>query len=259
MQASSISTHPLSKHPLYPRCKAKLCHSGALPMPSRLDFTDDLRENLARAEGEGEGFRFQAKGGKGVVEMMITVLAFNEPILFEVTQSSGLQVAVSPIRYAEYPQLIVKAHLTGDTLEPPVATIKAKSGASVQVQLPLFMNRFIGRVELTREKYEQFYQEFSSDNKAYQKLDWFRKLEEGPGEFLKKLGAMLTSVCGMKVTPHPSMQSMTGLWACGQTTIKGQSIPIVLEGESYPQEKGWVRLSGRSGSAALLVALYQLV
>jgi hypothetical protein len=70
---------------------------------------------------------------------------------------------------------------------------------------------------------------------------------------------MLTTVCSMKVSPFPSMQAMTSVWACGQTTVAGQSIPVVIEAEVYPQEKGWARLSARGGSAALLAALYQLV
>ncbi len=77
LQASTINTHFLSSHPLYQAAKTRLCHSRCLPTPARLEFSDDLRDNLAVTEGECRGFKFQQKIGKGVVEMLVTVTALN--------------------------------------------------------------------------------------------------------------------------------------------------------------------------------------
>jgi hypothetical protein len=60
--------------------------------------------------------------------------------------------------------------------------------------------------ELTYEKFNTFYKDFSLANQKFYKIDSFLKIPEGvkTADYLKKIGAFLSSVCNVKCSTYPS-------------------------------------------------------
>lgn len=79
-----------------------------------------------------------------------------------------------------------------------------------QVQLPVAITKFLTPVDLSFEKFKQFYNDYSLPNEKFYKLDAFLKIPEGVkgSDFLKKLGSLLSSVCHFKCNANPSFQNI---------------------------------------------------
>jgi hypothetical protein len=75
--------------------------------------------------------------------------------------------------------------------------------------LPIAVTKFLNAVELPHEKFNSYYKEYSLVNEKYHKIDSFLKIPEGvrAQDYLKKLGAFLSSVCNFKCGADPSFDS----------------------------------------------------
>jgi hypothetical protein len=95
-------------------------------------------------------------------------------------------------------------------MEPPTVGIAWKDGqgqiSKREVQLPIAVSKFLNSVELTYEKFNTFYKDYSLANQKFFKLDSFQRLPEGvrAQDYLKKIGSFLSTVCNFKCAAHPS-------------------------------------------------------
>src|SRR5690606_28432757 len=76
-------------------------------------------------------------------------------------------------------------------------------------------------IELPREKFNEFYLEYSLKNKAYFKFDSFLKVPQDSSiDTLKKIGSFLSSICNLKCTPHPNLNDMELIYCSGVYAVK---------------------------------------
>jgi len=135
------------------------------------------------------------------------------------------------------------------------------------VQLPIFVSKFLNGVELPRDKFNDFYSEYSLRNKNYYKLDAFLKTpaEASTVDVMKKIGSFLTSICGMKCAPYPSINNLELIYGSAMITLKNSdsgsntNYPVLVEVQAYPSDKGYLRVSMRGGHGNTLSGLYQLI
>lgn len=105
--------------------------------------------------------------------------------------------------------------------------------------MPIAISKFLNPVELTYEKFNTFYKDYSLANQKFFKLDSFLRLPEGlkAADYLKKLGSFLTSVCNFKCSAHPSPAEMRVLFGSATFPLKEQgkvvNYPLLVEVEGY--------------------------
>jgi hypothetical protein len=114
---------------------------------------------------------------------------------------------------------------TGERIEPPSVGVAWKENGQIvkkEVQLPIFVSKFLNGVELPREKFNEFYSEYSLKNKNYYKLDAFLKTpsEASSIDVMKKIGSFLTSICNMKCAPYPSINNLELIYGSAMITLK---------------------------------------
>jgi hypothetical protein len=133
------------------------------------------------------------------------------------------------------------------------------------VQLPIVITKFLNPVELTYEKFNTFYKDYSLANQKFYKLDSFLKLPEGvrAADYLKKIGSFLSTVCNFKCSAHPSAADIKLIYGSATFPLKEEgklvNYPILIEVEGYEGEKGGsVRVSMRGGNGNSLSSIYQL-
>ena len=83
-------------------------------------------------------------------------------------------------------------------------------------------------------------------------------------DYLKKIGAFLSSVANFKCNAHPSFTDIKVIYASGAFPHKENGkitkIPLLVESEGYEINKvAAVRISLRGGNGNLLASLYQLI
>ena len=99
-----------------------------------------------------------------------------------------------------------------------------------EIQLPIFVSKFLSPVELNREKFNGFYVEYSLRNKAYFKFDSFVKVSDSsPQETLKKIGSFLTSICNFKCTPFPSISNLESIFGSSVISLKNPETGVATK------------------------------
>ncbi len=83
------------------------------------------------------------------------------------------------------------------------------------------------------------------------------------GEYLKKVGSFLSTVCSFKCSAHPSPADIKVLFGSATFPLKEEgklvNYPVLVECEGYEGEKGGAaRLSLRGGNGNSLLSVYQL-
>lgn len=110
----------------------------------------------------------------------------------------------------ESQQILLTFIPNGEKIDPPAVGIawKDTQGQIVkkEVQLPITISKFLNPVELSYEKFNTFYKDYSLPNQKFFKLDSFLKLPEGvrPQDYLKKLGSFFSTVANFKCSAIPS-------------------------------------------------------
>ena len=208
---------------------------------------------------------------EGVLKVILSVAVATSEMQFKVFRSKGFEVSNSPIKYGpEHQQILLTFTPDGERIEPPSVGIAWKNEqgqvTKKEVQLPLSIAKFLNPVELTHEKFNTFYQDFSVANPKFHKLDSFLKVPEGirAQDYLKKMGSFLSSICNFKCTAHPSPADMKLIYAAATMPLKQDgkvnTFPILVEAEGYQTEKGGaVRVSLRGGLGPALASIYQLI
>ena len=103
-----------------------------------------------------------------------------------------------------------------------------------ELQLPITITKFLNPVELTLDRFKEFYSDYSLPNEKYFKLDGFLKVPEGVkgSDFLKKVGSFLSSIGHFKANAHPSFDNIQTIYgsASFQLKIDGKlsTIPILV-------------------------------
>lgn len=129
---------------------------------------------------------------------------------FKVFRSKGFEVNHSPIKYGnESQQIMLTFKPDGELIEPPSVGIAWKAEGQIvkkEVQLPIAVNKFLNPVELTYEKFNTFYNDYSLPNNKFFKLDAFIKMpsDRENSDYLKKIGAFLKSICNFYCNAKPS-------------------------------------------------------
>ena len=129
---------------------------------------------------------------------------------FKVFRSKGFEVNHSPIKYGnESQQIMLTFKPDGELIEPPSVGIAWKAEGQIvkkEVQLPIAVNKFLNPVELTYEKFNTFYNDYSLPNNKFLKLDAFIKMpsDRENSDYLKKIGAFLKSICNFYCNAKPS-------------------------------------------------------
>jgi hypothetical protein len=121
-------------------------------------------------------------------------------------------------------------------------------------------------VEISYEKFNTFYKDYSLANKKFFKLDAFLKIPQGvrAADYLKKVGAFLTSVGNFKCGSFPNQNEMKGLYGSATFPVKEDgkisNYPILIEVEGYESESvSAARVSLRGGNGNQLLSVYQLL
>ena len=135
------------------------------------------------------------------------------------------------------------------------------------MQLPIVISKFLNPVDLTLDKFREFYHDYSLPNEKFHKLDGFLKMPEGVKghDFLKKTGSFLSSVCKFKCNANPSFESIQQIYGSATFQLKDDkgkliNIPILVEAEAYTAGKiAAARVSFRGGNGAAISSLYQLI
>ena len=127
------------------------------------------------------------------------------------------------------------------------------------------MNKFLNPVELTYEKFNTFYNDYSLPNKKFFKLDAFVKMpaERENADYLKKIGAFLKSICNFYCNAKPSFDNIKFIYGSCSFTLKDGSkninIPILIEVQVHEADKvKTLRVSLRGGSGPIISSIYQL-
>ena len=90
-------------------------------------------------------------------------------------------------------------------------------------------------VELTHDKFNTFYKEYSLPSEKFFKLDSFIKTPEGVkiADFQKKIGSFLSSVGNFKCNANPSFSDIKNIYGSavlptkeGEKTV---NVPILIE------------------------------
>ena len=205
-----------------------------------------------------------------VLKVILSVNIAISEMQFKVFRNKGFDVTNSPIKYGpETQQILLTLVPNGEKIEPPTVGIAWKDGNGQinkkEVQLPIAINKFLNPVELTYEKFNNFYKDYSLANQKFYKIDSFLKIPQGvkAADYLKKMGAFLSSVCNFKCGSYPSQQDMKRLYGSAIFPLKEEgkltNYPIMIELEGYEAEKGSaVRVSLRGGNGNHLLSMYQL-
>jgi hypothetical protein len=206
-----------------------------------------------------------------VLKVILSVQVVSTEMQFKVFRSKGFEVTHSPIKYgSDSQQILLTMTPNGERIEPPTVGIAWKdSNGQInkkEVQLPIAISKFLNPVELSAEKFNNFYKDYSLANQKFFKIDSFLRIPQGvrAADYLKKVGAFLTSVCNFKCGSYPSPQEMRGIYGSAIFPLKEDgkltNYPILIEVEGYETEKaGAIRVSLRGGNGNHLLSVYQLL
>lgn len=77
-------------------------------------------------------------------------------------------------------------------------------------------------MELTYEKFNTYYKDYSLANQKFFKIDSFVKIPEGVkyGDYLKKVGSFFSTVCGFKCVAHPNPNEIKLIFASATFPLK---------------------------------------
>ncbi len=128
--------------------------------------------------------------------------------------------------------------LNGEFIQPPSVGIAWKSDNQVQkkeIQLPITISKFLNPVELSYEKFNTFYNDYSLANEKFFKIDSFLKMpsDRENSDYLKKVGAFLKSVCNFHCNAKPSFENIQLIYASSSAVLRNGdkpiNIPILIE------------------------------
>lgn len=159
---------------------------------------------------------------------------------FKIFRSKGFDVTNSPIKYGpDAQQILLTFTPNNEKIEPPSVGIAWKDGSGQinkkEVQLPITISKFLNPVDITYEKFNAFYKDYSLANQKFYKLDSFVKIPQGvrASDYLKKVGAFLTSVCNFKCGSYPNQNDIKGLYGSATFPVKEDgkisNYPILIE------------------------------
>ena len=131
----------------------------------------------------------------------------------------------------------------GERIEPPAVGIAWKDNSNQinkkEVQLPITISKFLNPVELAYEKFNNFYKDYSLANQKFFKIDSFIKIPQGvrAADYLRKVGAFLSSVGNFKCGSHPNQNEIKVLFGSATFPVKEDgklsNYPILIEVEGY--------------------------
>ena len=225
----------------------------------QVQYKSDYQGNTARIAMQFES----KKGALSNVSVMIG-------------NANGTLFNISPVKYAEHPQIMIQVISVNPVQSLPVCTLFYNQEGLLAQQkidfaLPIYSHKFITPVDMPKDAFDKFFEEYSSSNNpSYYKLDYFIKNPAPPqvplSEVLKKFGALLNNGLNLKANPHPDINNLKSLKAPGQFCFKDENsgnvinLPVMVEVESYDECPQTFRLSLRgAGSAGPIKNIWQIV
>jgi hypothetical protein len=151
-----------------------------MDIPGKIDLKPYWKDAFVKKQ-PFDGVEMKEKMEDGVFKIILAINAKTTEMQFKVFRSKGFQVTHSPIKYsAEVQQIMLTFKPDGEVSEPPTVGIAWKNveGAIVkkEVQLPIAINKFLNPVDLSFEKFNNFYTDYSLPNEKFFKLDAFVKV-----------------------------------------------------------------------------------
>jgi AP-2 complex subunit alpha len=275
----------IKSHPLFNIAKNKLAVnvSNIVPLPGKLQFSNfnEMKALMTAKDGilyQDNNVEIQYKsqfdGPVGKIALQFATKGSSITQLnFNVQNTSNLFFQVSPVKYAEHPQIMMQVMNTGISSEVPKANMKFYQGEAfrnVDFEVPVTVNKFINPVDMPADKFLQFYNDYTTaNNDKYFRLDAFIKNPAPPqvpvSEVMKKVGALLTNGLNFKAK-FVDEDTKTEICGTANYTYKSESsannvnLPIMVNVEAYTENKEFLRLSFRSAVASdVLKGLYQIV
>lgn len=186
----------------------------------------------------------------------------------------GVMFNISPINYAEHPQVIVLMLCNGLLQSYPMCKLSFLQNGTQRIidfGIPVSLHKFMQHVDLPEEKYHEFYEEFTNSNRApYYRIDEFIRNPAPPSvpltEMMKKVGMLLNNGLNLKASASPDFNNIRVIWASGQYSFKPegstnlQTLPVIVEVEGNPKDPEYLRLSIRvAGKVEIAKSLYQIM
>lgn len=161
------------------------------------------------------------------MKLILVVHAQTAEMQFKIFRSKGFEVTTSPVKYTpESQQILLTLVPTGEKIEPPSVGVAWKNQegkiSKKEVQLPVAVTKFLTPVELTHEKFNNYYKEYSLTNEKYHKIDSFLKIPEGVRvqDYLKKIGSFISTVCNFKCGAIPSFDDIKFIYGSAVFPLK---------------------------------------
>ena len=192
-----------------------------------------------------------------------------------VGNANGMLFNISPVKYGEHPQIMIQVISCDPSQTLPICTFFYNlegilAQQKIEFALPIYSHKFISPVDMPKEVFEKFYDEYSNSNNAnYYKLDYFIKNPAPPqvplSEVMKKFGALLNNGVNVKANPYPDINNLKVLKAPGQFCYKNDggniiNLPVMIEVECYEECPQNFRISFRgAGNAGVIKNLWQII
>lgn len=200
----------LRSQPLYDFSADKICVKGAniISPPPKLTEENgsiinwnELRELLTQANGlvlDSSDLQIQYKsefqGNSARIAMQFESkkgAVSNVSLL--VGNANGMLFNISPVKYAEHPQIMIQVLSVDPVQNLPICTLFYNLEGIVAQQklefgLPIYSHKFITPVEMPKDVFDRFFDEYTNSNSPnYYKLDYFIKNPAPPQVFYYKI------------------------------------------------------------------------
>jgi len=285
--SSSSSSDSIKSHPLYNAAKSKLAEGlNVLPIPDKLKVNpsnaSEVRTLITATDGvlySDSNIQIEYKStyqgplGKIALQIVSKGAALSK-INLTIPNTANLFFNVSPVKYADNSQVMAQVMNIGPGIQLPKASMTFNQGdayRNIEFEFPVAVNKFCSPVDMPTDKFQQFYQEYTTaKNDKYFRLDNFIK-NPAPAhvplnEVMKKIQALFTNGLNVKANFYPDTSEIKEIYATGNYSYKAEgtnnnvNLPILLNVECYPENVQYLRLSLRGAATGdVIKGLYQII
>jgi len=282
----------LKSHPLFDFCADRICTKGNNIVAPPLKLFEDnaniinqneIKELLTQPNGlvlDTADLQIQYKsdfqGNTSRIAMQFeSKKGAMSNVSLMIGNANGMLFNISPVKYAEHPQIMVQVMSVDPVQTLPIGTLFYNlegllAQQKIDFALPIYSHKFITPVDMPKDAFDKFFDEYSnSNNPNYFKLDYFIKNPAPPqvplSEVLKKFGALLNNGLNLKANPHPDINNLKALKAPGQFCFKNEggtivNLPVMVEVETYEECPQNFRVSLRgAGNAGVIRNMWQII
>ena len=282
----------LRSHPLFDFCADRICLKGINIMspPGRLFDenpnlinVNEIKELFTQSTGlvlDTSDLQIQYKsdyqGNTSRIAMQFeSKKGTMSNVSLMVGNANGMLFNISPVKYAEHPQIMIQVISVDPAQTLPICTLfynveGVLAQQKIEFALPIYSHKFIAPVDMPKNVFEKFFDEYSnSNNPNYFKIDHFIKNPAPPqvpiAEVMKKFGALLNNGMNLKANPYPDINNLKVLKAPGQFCYKNEggniiNLPVMIEVECYEEYPQSFRVSFRgAGNGGVIKNLWQII